>query len=151
MFLPLNTLQTPWKLINKWRSCISLKCWTLRQLCETEIDHAQRDKYKNSYFHCCVIMCKPISTELGMWVEGRLYHFFHRHLASDLLVLGLGPPVNSGRNDRCAFFGYKSMIYELNLTKFLMNVGTIAANKPCRFQKYWSRQSPLWGEKVTKI
>jgi len=30
-------------------------------------------------------------------------------------------------------------------------MGTIAAHKPCEFQEYWLRDSPLWGENVTKI
>jgi len=50
-----------------------------------------------------------------------------------------------------AVFSYKYLIYEPNLTKFLTNVETIAAHKPCEFQKYRLRESPTWGEKVAKI
>jgi len=34
------------------------------------------------------------------------------------------------------FFSHKFLIYEMNLTKFLMNVETIAAEKLCEFQDY---------------
>jgi len=48
------------------------------------------------------------------------------------------------------FFGYKSLIYEPNYTKFYMNMKTIAAHKPREFRKYWLKELPLWGEKVPK-
>jgi len=49
------------------------------------------------------------------------------------------------------FFSYKSLIYEPNLTKFQTNMGTIAAHKPCEFQEYRLRKSPLRSKKVAKI
>jgi len=48
------------------------------------------------------------------------------------------------------FFSYKYFIYELNLTQFEANVETIAAHKPCEFQEYRLRESPLRGEKFEK-
>jgi len=30
-------------------------------------------------------------------------------------------------------------------------VGTAAAHKRCEFQKYWLKESPLWGEKIAKF
>jgi len=49
------------------------------------------------------------------------------------------------------FFGYKSLIYEPNLTKFKANVGIVAAHKPCEFQVYRFKESSLRGEEVKKI
>jgi len=49
------------------------------------------------------------------------------------------------------FVSYKSLIYKANLTKYETYVGTIAAHKPCKFQKYQLTKSPLWGEKFAKI
>jgi len=48
------------------------------------------------------------------------------------------------------FFGYKFLIYKANLTKFFTNVETTAAHKPCEFQEYQLRESPL-GQKSQQI
>jgi len=66
------------------------------------------------------------------------------------LVFMLGAPKLLKEVTNARFFGYKSLIYEPNLAKFLTNVGTIAVHKSCEIQKYRLRESPLQGAKVAK-
>jgi len=74
--------------------------------------------------------------------RGRPYHFFRDNCFEIRpLVFGLGPLKFRGEMTDALFFSYKFLIYGLNLTKILN--GAIAAHKPCEFQEYRLRKTPL--------
>jgi len=77
-----------------------------RQAWQTQVKH------KKLYFRSRVTVRKPISTKLGMCIEDVRTNFCADFLGS------------RGEMTDALFFGYKSLIYEPNLAKFLTNVRT---------------------------
>jgi len=102
--------------------------------------------------NCHVTVRKPISTKLDMWLEDVCTNLSRDScLGIWPLVLGLWPQKFWEEMTDVRFLGYKSLIYEPNLTKFYTNMETIAAHKPREFLEYRLRESLLWGEQVAKI